>query len=108
METWPARSRGFMGGVLQGSWGLGFLLSSAAYGLLYTSIGWRGLLWMGRRILAPIHVFSASKGAPPGAFLRNPQLERVNLSNWRRRRLRPSALRRGQASSCRSISASVG
>jgi MFS transporter, SHS family, lactate transporter len=46
METWPARSRGFMGGVLQGSWGLGFLLSSAAYGLLYTSIGWRGLLWI--------------------------------------------------------------
>jgi SHS family lactate transporter-like MFS transporter len=27
--------------------GLGFLLSSAAYGLLYTSIGWRGLLWLG-------------------------------------------------------------
>jgi MFS transporter, SHS family, lactate transporter len=47
METWPARSRGFMGGLLQGSWGLGFLLSSAAYGLLFNSIGWRGLLWMG-------------------------------------------------------------
>jgi len=27
--------------------GIGFLLSSAAYGLLYTSIGWRGLLWIG-------------------------------------------------------------
>src|SRR5580693_6179343 len=26
---------------------LGFLLSSAAYWLLYTSIGWRGLLWIG-------------------------------------------------------------
>src|ERR1700685_1690762 len=24
METWPARSRGFMGGVLQGAWGSGF------------------------------------------------------------------------------------
>jgi MFS transporter, SHS family, lactate transporter len=36
-----------MGGVLQGSWGLGFLLSSAAYGLLHTSIGWHGLLWIG-------------------------------------------------------------
>ena len=24
MESWPARSRGFMSGVLQGSWGLGF------------------------------------------------------------------------------------
>src|ERR1700680_2145267 len=46
MEQWPIRSRGFMGGVLQGSWGLGAVLSSAAYGLLYTSIGWRGLLWM--------------------------------------------------------------
>ena len=29
MESWPVRSRGFMSGVLQGSWGLGFLLSSA-------------------------------------------------------------------------------
>jgi len=47
METWPICSRGFMSGVLQGSWGLGFLLSSAAYGLLYDSIGWRGLLWIG-------------------------------------------------------------
>src|SRR5690349_16262880 len=47
MESWPARSRGFMSGILQGSWSLGFLLSSAAYGLLYDSIGWRGLLWIG-------------------------------------------------------------
>jgi MFS transporter, SHS family, lactate transporter len=47
MESWPARSRGFMSGVLQGSWSIGFLLSSAAYGLLYNSIGWRGLLIMG-------------------------------------------------------------
>ena len=47
METWPVRSRGFMSGILQGSWGLGFLLSSAVYGLLYNAIGWRGLLWIG-------------------------------------------------------------
>ena len=47
METWPQRSRGFMAGVLQSSWGLGALLSSAAYALLYDSIGWRGLLIMG-------------------------------------------------------------
>src|SRR6516164_1820678 len=47
METWPQRSRGFMGAVLQSSWGLGALLSSAAYGLLYSSIGWRGLLIIG-------------------------------------------------------------
>ena len=47
METWPTRSRGFMSGVLQGSWGLGFMLSSLAYGLLYDRIGWRGLLMLG-------------------------------------------------------------
>ena len=47
METWPQRSRGFMAGVLQASWGLGALLSSAAYALLYDFIGWRGLLILG-------------------------------------------------------------
>jgi SHS family lactate transporter-like MFS transporter len=47
MESWPARSRGFMSGVLQGSWGLGFALSALAYGLLFDLIGWRGLLWIG-------------------------------------------------------------
>jgi MFS transporter, SHS family, lactate transporter len=47
METWPVRSRGFMGAVLQGSWGIGFLLSSAIYGLFYNDIGWRGMLLIG-------------------------------------------------------------
>ena len=47
METWPIRSRGFMSGVLQGSWGLGFLLSSLIYGLFFGLIGWRGCLWVG-------------------------------------------------------------
>ena len=47
METWPQRSRGLMAGILQASWGIGALLSSAAYALLYDSIGWRGLLVMG-------------------------------------------------------------
>src|SRR5216684_3496011 len=28
MESWPTRSRGFMSGILQGSWGLGFALSA--------------------------------------------------------------------------------
>jgi MFS transporter, SHS family, lactate transporter len=47
LEQWPQRSRGLMGSVLQASWGIGGLLSSAAYGLLYDSIGWRGLLMLG-------------------------------------------------------------
>ena len=47
MEQWPARSRGLMSGILQGSWALGFLLSSALYGLFYDYLGWRGMLWIG-------------------------------------------------------------
>ncbi len=47
MESWPARSRGFMSGVLQGSSGLGFAMSALAYGFFYDQIGWRGLLWLG-------------------------------------------------------------
>jgi SHS family lactate transporter-like MFS transporter len=47
MEQWPIRSRGFMSGVLQGSWSIGFLLSSVIYGLFYDTIGWRGMLWIG-------------------------------------------------------------
>jgi SHS family lactate transporter-like MFS transporter len=46
MESWPARSRGLMGAFLQGSWGLGFALSSIAYWLLFDSVGWRGLFWI--------------------------------------------------------------
>jgi SHS family lactate transporter-like MFS transporter len=47
MESWPARSRGLMGGVLQGAFPLGFALASVAYALLFDAIGWRGLLWLG-------------------------------------------------------------
>jgi MFS transporter, SHS family, lactate transporter len=47
MEVWPARSRGVMSGVLQGSWAIGLLLSGGIYGLCYSSIGWRGMLWIG-------------------------------------------------------------
>src|SRR5713101_9527399 len=47
MESWPARSRGIMSGILQGSWSLGFLLSSAVYGMFYQYLGWRGMLWIG-------------------------------------------------------------
>src|ERR1700742_362591 len=54
MESWPAPSRGLMSGVLQGSWGLGFALSSLCYGFLYEPLeaiskgyGWRGMLIIG-------------------------------------------------------------
>src|SRR5690242_4682928 len=47
MESWPTRSRGFMSGILQGSWGLGYALAAAANWALFAEFGWRGLLWIG-------------------------------------------------------------
>jgi SHS family lactate transporter-like MFS transporter len=76
MESWPARSRGFMSGVLQGSWGLGFLLSSAAYGLLFNAIGWRGMLWIG--ILPALVVLYIRK------FIKEPEVWRENREKQRR------------------------
>jgi MFS transporter, SHS family, lactate transporter len=82
METWPARSRGLMGGVLQGSWGIGFLLSSAVYGLLYTHIGWRGLLWLG--ILPALAVFYVRRYVKePEVWAENRRLQRAQTREVR-------------------------
>ncbi|HVC56411.1 MAG TPA: MFS transporter [Stellaceae bacterium] len=76
METWPQRSRGFMGGVLQGSWGLGFLVSFAMYGLFFNSIGWRGLLWVGVvPALAVVYVRYFVK--EPEVWVENRRLQRT-------------------------------
>src|SRR5260370_7752098 len=76
MESWPIRTRGFMGAVLQSSWGLGALLSSAAYGLLYDSIGWPGLLWMGiRPALTIVYVRFFVK--EPEIWVENRRLQRT-------------------------------
>jgi len=76
METWPARSRGFMSGVLQGSWGLGFALSSLVYGLFYESIGWRGMLWVG--ILPAFSIiFVRYFVKEPKVWLENRRLQRA-------------------------------
>ena len=76
METWPQRSRGFMAGVLQSSWGLGALLSSAAYGLLYNSIGWRGLLMIGV-LPALLIVYVRIYVKEPEVWVENRRLQRT-------------------------------
>ena len=85
MESWPARSRGFMSGVLQGSWGLGFALSSAAYGLLYTRFeslgpgyGWRGMLLLG--VLPALVVFWVRK------YVKEPEVWKENREKQRQQK----------------------
>jgi SHS family lactate transporter-like MFS transporter len=47
MESIPAKSRGLASGVLQVGYPSGFLLASIVYGLLFESIGWRGMFVVG-------------------------------------------------------------
>jgi SHS family lactate transporter-like MFS transporter len=47
MESIPPQARGFVSGLLQAGYPSGYLLASAAYGLLFPYIGWRGLFMLG-------------------------------------------------------------
>ena len=46
MENWPARSRGFASGVLQGSWAIGYILAAIAFATLGSRFDWRVLFWV--------------------------------------------------------------
>jgi MFS transporter, SHS family, lactate transporter len=76
LEQWPIRSRGLMGSVLQSSWGIGGMLSSAAYGLLYTHIGWRGLLVIGV-LPALLLVYVRTYVKEPPVWVENRRIQRT-------------------------------
>ena len=81
-----------MSGVLQGSWSIGFVLSSVAYGLFYDSIGWRGLLWMG--ILPALAVVWVRKYVKePEVWVENRRRQRERSARCARR-CSPSSSRR--------------
>jgi SHS family lactate transporter-like MFS transporter len=76
MESWPIRSRGFMSGVLQGSWGIGFALSALIWGLFVGYIGWRGMLWIG--VLPALSVFYVRRYVKePAVWVENRRLQRM-------------------------------
>ena len=76
MESWPTRSRGFMSGILQGSLGIGFALSSLVYGLFYQYIGWRGMLLVG--ILPALSVLWIRRNVrEPEVWVENRHQQRV-------------------------------
>jgi SHS family lactate transporter-like MFS transporter len=71
-----------MSGILQGSWGIGFLLSSLVYGLFYQSWGWRGMLWVGiLPALAVLYVRFFVK--EPEVWVANRRLQREQMREVR-------------------------
>jgi SHS family lactate transporter-like MFS transporter len=47
METIQPKARGIVSGLLQSGYPSGYLLASVVFGLLYASIGWRGMFMVG-------------------------------------------------------------
>jgi len=47
METIPPRTRGIVSGILQAGYPSGYLIASVVYGVLFTTIGWRGMFFVG-------------------------------------------------------------
>jgi SHS family lactate transporter-like MFS transporter len=47
METIPVQARGFVSGLLQSGYPAGYFLASIVYGVLFSSIGWRGMFMIG-------------------------------------------------------------
>jgi SHS family lactate transporter-like MFS transporter len=43
MESIPAKSRGFVSGLLQSGYPTGYFIASAVYGVLFPLVGWRGV-----------------------------------------------------------------
>lgn len=62
MESIPARSRGIVSGILQSGYPCGYLLCAIAYGLLFDSIGWRGMFALG--ILPALLVLYLRRSVP--------------------------------------------
>jgi SHS family lactate transporter-like MFS transporter len=89
MESIPAASRGIVSGILQEGYALGYLLAAVVYGLLYSTIGWRGMFVVGLfPALLALYVRLAVKESPVwerGARRADfPGLLSVLARNWQR------------------------
>ena len=87
MESVSARWRGFVSGLLQEGYALGFLLAAAVYRLVYPHWGWRPLFFIGG-LPALLTLFVRAKVKEPEAWHRSrtdwATYRRAIFRNWRR------------------------
>ena len=68
MESIPPKSRGIVSGILQSGYPCGYLLCAIAYGLLFNSIGWRGMFVLG--VLPALLVLYIRRSVPESPVFR--------------------------------------
>lgn len=76
MESVSARRRGFLSGLLQEGYALGFLLAAAAYYLVFPHFGWRAMFFIGG-LPALLTLFIRSKVQEPEAW------KAVKTTSWK-------------------------
>jgi MFS transporter, SHS family, lactate transporter len=81
MESVPARSRGFVSGLLQSGYPTGYLLAALVYGLAYHYLGWRGMFAVS--IVPALLVLFIRRNVPESpAWERAKKTERASILGW--------------------------
>jgi MFS transporter, SHS family, lactate transporter len=62
METIPLHARGFVSGLLQSGYAMGYFMASIVYGVLFPYIGWRGMFMVG--VIPALLVFYIRRNVP--------------------------------------------
>ncbi|MBV8665882.1 MAG: MFS transporter [Burkholderiaceae bacterium] len=87
METIPAKSRGFVSGLLQAGYPSGYLLAATVFGLFYEYIGWRGMFFVGVvPALLVVYIRSQVKESPAWEAMAKkprPSFLAVLGANWK-------------------------
>ncbi len=87
MESVPAKWRGFLSGLLQEGYALGFLLAAGAYRFVFPHWGWRPLFFIGG-LPALLTLFIRAKVKEPEAWHRSrtdwKTYRRSIFGNWKR------------------------
>ncbi|GAA4474457.1 MFS transporter [Gluconacetobacter asukensis] len=67
LDNIPPARRGFVSGLLQGGYPMGYLLAAVLYGLSYDMMGWRGMYAVGVAVASAIVILRLSLPAPAPA-----------------------------------------
>jgi SHS family lactate transporter-like MFS transporter len=83
MESVPEHSRGFVSGVFQAGYSLGYLIAAVAYGVLIDLIGWRGMFAIGALpIVMAIYIFFCVDESPVWKASRGHSSHKTKFEFW--------------------------
>jgi len=80
MESIPPKSRGLVSGLLQSGYPCGYLIGAVLYGLLFNTIGWRGMFVLGA--LPALLVFYIRRSVPESPVFEQRKVSGAQRNVW--------------------------